>query len=380
MTTGEIPGMNPPAKLRALVVDDAAVMRRLVTEVLRRDPMIEVAGTAADGREALAQVEKLRPDFVTLDLEMPEMDGLETLRALRRSHPRLPVIMFSLATRRGALATLDALAGGASDYVTKPSASTGLEESLDRLERELLPKIHVHWRRAAAPGPAPAAMAAPGTGLPLRRRETGVATAIAGASRAPGLLCIATSTGGPNALVELFSHIREPLAVPVLVVQHMPPMFTTLLAERLDHGPGAVRWSEARHGETLRAGHAYLAPGGLHLAVAAGPGGLLLARLLETEPENSCRPSADVLFRSVAALATPALAVVMTGMGEDGLRGCELLAARGDTILVQDQAGSVVWGMPGAVARAGLASAELSLAALAEEIVHRCARPLAFHP
>lgn len=371
--------MNPPAKLRALVVDDAAVMRRLVTEVLRRDPQIEVAGTAVDGREALAQVEKLRPDFVTLDVEMPGMDGLETLRALRRAHPRLPVIMFSLATRRGALATLDALAGGASDYVTKPTASAGLAESLDLLERELLPKIHVHWRRAVSPGPAPAAAPTPEPGVRRPRGETGLAP---GASRGlvPRVLCIATSTGGPNALVELFSHIREPLAVPVLVVQHMPPMFTTLLAERLDHGSGPVRWSEARDGEALRAGHAYLAPGGRHLAVAAGPGGEPLARLLDTEPENSCRPAADVLFRSVAALGLPALAVVMTGMGEDGLRGCELLAARGDTILVQDQASSVVWGMPGAVARAGLARAELPPAALAEEIMQRCARSVAFHP
>lgn len=352
-------------KLRALIVDDATVMRRLVTEVLKSDPAIEVADTAPNGRIALQKLTQVNPDFVTLDVEMPELDGLATLREIRKTHPRLPVIMFSLLTQRGGVATLDALAAGASDYVTKPAGVTNLEESITRLRQELLPKIHAHFKTPAEPAlsrgvarPTPAAAAPAGA---ARR----------GDRRAFQILCIATSTGGPNALNVVFNALRQPLPVPVVIVQHMPPTFTALLAERLDKQPGALRCSEARDGEPLLPGRAYVAPGGLHLSVERAPAGHFSARLLDTPPEQSCRPAADVLFRSVAETGAHALAVVMTGMGEDGLRGCRHLSENGATILVQDEASSVVWGMPGAVARAGLAHAVLPLTNLAGEITRR---------
>jgi two-component system, chemotaxis family, protein-glutamate methylesterase/glutaminase len=354
-------------KLRALIVDDAAVMRRLVTEVLRKDPNIEVAGVASNGRIALEKLTQINPDFVTLDVEMPELDGLQTLREIRKTHPKLPVIMFSLLTQRGASSTLDALAAGASDYVTKPSTSTGIEESMTRLEQELLPKIRAHFRIPAPSVPEPAQPA-----RIVRARQPAVSP--------PGafdLLCIATSTGGPNALNAVFGALTTPLPVPVVIVQHMPPMFTGLLAERLDRLPGcAVRCAEAREGDVLLPSHAYIAPGGRHLAVARSPQGDFVARLLDTPPENSCRPAADVLFRSAADAGAQALAVVMTGMGEDGLRGCEHLAEKGATILAQDEPSSVVWGMPGAVVRAGLAQGVFPLAELPREITRRLRVPV----
>jgi two-component system, chemotaxis family, protein-glutamate methylesterase/glutaminase len=349
-------------KLRALIVDDATVMRRLLTEVLKRDPGIEVAGTAPNGRIALEKLTQINPDFITLDVEMPEMDGLETLREIRKTHPKLPVIMFSLLTQRGAAATLDALAAGANDYVTKPSSALGLEDSMARLEQELLPKIRAHFRQPATVVPVrPAVMASPKVRKPATR-----------GAKPFDLLCIATSTGGPNALNAVFGGLTTPLPVPVVIVQHMPPMFTGLLAERIDRLPGcAVRCSEALEGESLLPGHAYIAPGGRHLAVERHGDGHYRARLLDTPAENSCRPAADVLFRSVAEAGAQALALVMTGMGEDGLRGCEHLSEQGATILIQDEASSVIWGMPGAVARAGLAHTILPLGEIAGEITRR---------
>jgi two-component system, chemotaxis family, protein-glutamate methylesterase/glutaminase len=349
-------------RLRALIVDDGAVMRRLVAEVLRRDPRIEVVGTAPNGRIALEKLTQINPDFVTLDVEMPELDGLQTLREIRKTHPKLPVIMFSLLTQRGASATLDALAAGASDYVTKPSTSAGIEESITRLEQELLPKIRAHFREPAV-NPPDAVL--PTRNLRPKKPEHR-------SEKTFELLCIATSTGGPNALTSLFGSLTAPLAVPVVIVQHMPPTFTGLLAERLNRVPGcALRCTEAREGDVLLPGHAYIAPGGWHLAVGRRVQGDFVARLLDTPPENSCRPAADVLFRSVADTGAQALAVVMTGMGEDGVRGCDHLGEKGATILVQDEASSVVWGMPGAVVRAGLADSILPLDKLAGEITRR---------
>ncbi|AOS45614.1 Chemotaxis response regulator protein-glutamate methylesterase [Lacunisphaera limnophila] len=348
-------------KLRALVVDDAVVMRRLVATVLESDPAIEVAGSAANGRIALQKLTQVNPDFVTLDMEMPELDGLATLREIRRTHPRLPVIMLSLATRRGAVATLDALAAGASDYVTKPSDVANLEQSIALLQHDLLPRIHAHCR-IASPAPVPAtpghaASTRPGAACPH------------GPAGGAELLVIATSTGGPNALCKVFSGLTRPVPVPVAIVQHMPPLFTETLAHRLDTLSPHLRCKEAAEGDILQAGHAYLAPGGRHLALERLPAGDLVCRLLDTPPENSCRPAADVLFRSAAAVAGGhVLAVVMTGMGHDGLRGCEHIHEAGGSIILQDEASSIVWGMPGAVAHAGLTRCILPLGEIAPQI------------
>jgi two-component system chemotaxis response regulator CheB len=340
-------------KIRVLVVDDAVVFRRLVADELAADPALDVVGTAANGRIALAKLTQVNPDIVILDIEMPELDGLATLREIRKTHPKLPVIMFSALTERGAEATLDALALGASDYFTKPTDAGGLDGSLKIIREELIPEIKALCRRSEAPAvaatpPAPSATRA-------GRIE---------------LLAIATSTGGPSALADLFAGLPADLPVPVVIVQHMPPMFTRLLAERLS-AQSALRVEEGRSGGALLAGHAWIAPGDHHMVVARDVTG---ARVLihQGPPENSCRPAADVLFKSAAKAFGPSvLAVVMTGMGQDGLRGCEAIRAAGGQVIVQDEATSVVWGMPGAVARAGLAERTLPLALLAPEVVRR---------
>ena len=344
-------------KLRALVVDDATVMRRLLTEVIQRDPDLEVAATAPNGRVALQKITQVNPDFITLDVEMPELDGLQTLREIRRTHPKLPVIMLSLLTKKGASSTLDALAAGANDYVTKPGESTDIEASIARLSAELLPKIHALCPKAGN-------IISPVR--PLRLSSNG-----ASMNGPVDLVCIATSTGGPNALADLFQGIVAPIPVPVAIVQHMPPTFTQLLADRLNAIPGPLRCKEAREGDILSAGCAYLAPGGLHLSVSRGISGHFVAHLLETPPENSCRPAADVLFRSAAQTGANLLAVVMTGMGQDGLRGCQYIREGRGQILAQDEATSVVWGMPGSVAVAGLADAVLPLSSIGAELTRR---------
>jgi two-component system chemotaxis response regulator CheB len=343
------------AKIRVLVVDDAAVFRRAVAEELNADPAIEVVATAANGRVALTKLTEFTPDLVLLDVEMPELDGLEALRCIRRTHPKLPVIMFSAHTERGAAASLDALALGATDYFAKPAAG-GLDASLRVIRDELIPEIKALCGKgttSSQPPPAtrPAVQAA---------RQAGRVDVVA----------VAASTGGPNALADVFTGLPADLPVAVVVVQHMPAMFTKLLAERLSaHCPLTVR--EGESGAPLRAGEIRVAPGDFHMTVK-WDGGEVRTLLHQGPPEHSCRPAADVLFRSVAAAYGPnALAVVLTGMGQDGLRGCEAIRAAGGQVIAQDEATSVVWGMPGYVARAGLADRVAPLALIGPEIVRR---------
>lgn len=365
-----------PEPIRVLVVDDSVVVRRLVTRVLEEDPEIEVVGAAANGRIALAKIAQLSPDVVTLDIEMPEMDGLATLAELRPRWPRLPVIMFSTLTERGAEATLEALALGASDYVTKPTGLHNAADALAAVKADLLPRIKaLHGRRrlAALGGPAPARAApSPPAATPAVERPARPADARV------DLVTIGVSTGGPNALSELLPALPATFPVPIVIVQHMPPVFTRMLATRLD-SRCAVNVVEAEGGEVLEPGRVYIATGGRHLALARH--GTAVHTVANDEPPiHSCRPAVDVLFHSVAALYGPgALAVVLTGMGQDGLRGAEAILVAGGQILAQDEATSVVWGMPGFVARAGLADAVLPLDALAADIGRRVAlgRPLA---
>jgi two-component system chemotaxis response regulator CheB len=342
-------------KIRILVVDDAAVFRRAVADELSADPALEVVGTAADGRIALAKLPQVNPDLVILDVEMPELDGLATLREIRKTHPKLPVIMFSALTERGAEATLDALALGATDYFAKPAAAGGLDASLRVLREELIPEIKALCGRPRdheAPQFVPPPRPGPARPQPVE------------------VVAIATSTGGPNALAAVFAGLPADLPVPVVLVQHMPPLFTRLLAGRLS-AESRVTVEEGIPGGLLRPGHAWIAPGDYHMAVARdGPQARVLVH--QDPPENSCRPAADVLFRSVAKAFGPgALAVVLTGMGQDGLRGCEAVREAGGQVIAQDEATSVVWGMPGFVARAGLADRVLPLALIAPEIVRR---------
>jgi two-component system chemotaxis response regulator CheB len=339
-------------KIRILVVDDSVVVRRTVSDELSRDPMLEVVGTAANGKIALARIGQVNPDLVVLDVEMPEMDGLETLRELRKSYPKLPVIMFSSLTEFGAATTVEALALGASDYFAKPSNVGGLDASLQVIRNELIPSI-----KALCP-PAPV--------TPSIRKIT----PRVGTNGKIEIVVIGTSTGGPNALAELFKRFPATFPVPLLIVQHMPATFTKLLAERMS-SHSAIRVREAVPGDRLLPGLCWIAPGNYHLTVER-VGAEFRLQTNQDPPENSCRPAADVLFRSVAKLFGPStLGVVLTGMGQDGLRGCEAIREAGGQILVQDEESSVVWGMPGAVARAGLADRVLPLTSLADEITRR---------
>src|SRR5262249_51671228 len=346
-------------KIRVLIVDDSAVIRRVVTGELSTDPQIEVVGTAANGAIALAKMTQVNPDLVILDIEMPEMDGLETLRRLRAGFPRIPVIMFSALTEPGAPATLDALTLAPIDYFTKPGGASGLDESRRVIREELAPAIKEICKRPATTAGVPAVTRPAATDRPPRQPPGRV-----------DVVAFGVSTGGPNALAEGFRSLPIDLPVPILIAQHMPPTFTRLLAERLTPNT-PIPVQEARGGDSLVPGGACIATGNYHLTVVRdGPN--VKTRLNQDPPENSCRPAVDPLFRSVAEVyGRNCLAVVLTGMGQDGLRGCEAIREKGGQVVVQDEVTSIVWGMPGAVARAGLADQILPLAMIGSEIVRR---------
>ena len=358
------------SRIRVLVVDDSVVIRRLLSDVLSEDDRIEVVGTAANGKVALAKIPQLNPDLITLDVEMPVMDGLATLREVRKAYPRLPVIMFSTLTEKGARTTLDALELGASDYVAKPANVGSVTASMAAVRAQLVPKVVGLCTRFVPPAPPPpphgaaAGTAAAPTGPAPRRTQP------------PGrvdVLAIGSSTGGPDALSVVLSALPASLPVPVVVVQHMPPVFTRQFAERLD-SKCALKVVEATAGARLVPGQVLIAPGDYHMRVR-GAAHAVHATLDQGTPENYCRPAVDVLFRSVVEVyGGHVLGVVLTGMGADGARSSAQVVEAGGEVIVQDQATSVVWGMPGAVAAAGLASAQLPLREVAPAILARLAR------
>jgi two-component system, chemotaxis family, protein-glutamate methylesterase/glutaminase len=354
------------SKIRVLVVDDSVVIRRLVTQTLAEDPAIEVVGVAANGAIALQRIPQVNPDVVTLDIEMPEMDGLETLRRIRQQYKDLRIIMFSTLTQRGATATIDALMLGADDYVTKAANVGKVSESIAALRRELVPRINQFFLRNDAglqprrPHPAPAATVRPASRtVPAFRPHF-----------APKAVAIGVSTGGPTALSVIVPQIPATFDLPILVVQHMPPLFTRLLADRLQKQT-ALKVVEGRDGDEVRGGTIYVAPGDYHMRVRR-QGDQVVLSLDQAPPENSCRPAVDVLFRSVQEVYDGrVVSVVLTGMGQDGLRGVEGLKGAGARVIVQDEASSVVWGMPGAVARANLADAVVGLEDIVPEILRQ---------
>ncbi len=343
-------------KRRVMIIDDSVVARRAISNAIMATDDIEVAASAANGRIGLAKLERVKPDVVLLDVEMPEMDGLETLAAIRAEYPHLPVIMFSALTGRGAQITLEALALGANDYATKPTSAKGSME--DQLNVELFPKIRALCRAKGAPFSIDIEPAVARNKSVPRRNEP------------PEALVIGSSTGGPNALAEIVAGLPRLFPVPVLVVQHMPAIFTRLLAERLDRLT-EMSVTEARNGDTIQRGTMYIAPGDYHLAVVRRDGHVVAA-LNQGPQENSCRPAVDVLFRSAAEVyGARTLAVVLTGMGRDGLEGCRRLYDAGGQIICQDEASSVVWGMPGYVARANLADDVVALSGIGDQIIKR---------
>ncbi len=340
--------------VRILIVDDSVVFRKVLSDLLASDPEIVIAGTAGNGRQALARIPDIKPDVVTLDVDMPGMDGMEALVKIRKLYAKLPVIMFSALTERGATITLDALARGASDYVAKPSFRETPERSQERVRRELLQKIKdLCAEHAPRPLPKPASTLV--SVRPERRID---------------VIAIGTSTGGPGALAELIPQFSADLAVPIVIVQHMPALFTRLLAERLNTlAPLEVR--EGKEGQKLGRGQVWIAPGDQHMTVTRKGTDFLLG--LNRDPqENSCRPAVDVLFRSVAqTYGANVLAIVLTGMGSDGTQGAAVIREAGGEVIVQDEESSVVWGMPGSVVAASLADRIFPLSGIAPEVVRR---------
>ncbi len=353
-------------KIKVLVVDDAVVVRKIVTDTLGSDPEIDVIATAANGKIALQKIPLLKPDILTLDIEMPEMDGLETLAEARKLYKDLPIIMFSTLTERGGAKTLEALSLGATDYVTKPANVGSVSVAMQRIRDELIPKIKMFCSKKAG-------LEAPAAAIPKPITRTAAPVIKKPARPRPpnqkiDILAIGVSTGGPNALAEFFPTLPADLPVPVVVVQHMPPFFTKLLAERLS-SKSPLNIQEGKAGEKLEAGHAWIAPGDYHMVLEKKADGVYLKTNQEPQ-ENSCRPAVDPLFRSVSDIYGPrVLSVIFTGMGQDGMKGCEQIKEKGGYVIVQDEETSVVWGMPGFVARAGLADEILPLNQIGPKIV-----------
>ena len=352
--------MTGPARI--LLVDDSVVVRGLLSRTIDAEPDLEVLSTAPNGRIGVEKVRSLEPDLVVLDIEMPEMNGLEALQEIRKSHPDLPVIMFSTLTGDGASVTVEALAKGASDYATKPTNTGNVMEAMSHVEAELISKIRtlVSARRPRRT-PAP----------PVQRTTTRTGNA-AGITA----VVVGSSTGGPVALEEMLSRMQTALPVPMFIVQHMPETFTRALAERLDRKT-VHHVVEGEHGMTVEPGTVYIAPGGKQMSLRSF-GAHVTVKITDDPPVNSCKPSVEPLFDSAAEIyGRSTLAVMLTGMGSDGTDGTRRLADLGCDVFAQDEATSVVWGMPGSVVDNGLATRVLPIDQIGPEIAARVAgRPV----
>lgn len=349
--------------LRALVVDDTTLYRKVLSDLLSEIPGVEVVGTAPNGKIALAKIPQLRPDILTLDFEMPEMNGLETLQQLKTQAPQVGAIMISSHTSQGAKITMDALELGAFDFVAKPEAGS-MAESIESLRSRLKPIIQAYLirkvRRIPGASPRVTPMVTPRVSPPLVR-----STAIDGRI---DLVAIGISTGGPNALAHVIPQLPSNLGVPIVIVQHMPPIFTAALAESLTK-KSQIKVVEAQHGQVLEPNVAYIAPGGKQMGIAA-QGTNYTVVITDDPPENHCKPSVDYLFRALASThKNRVLSIIMTGMGADGTRGLKLLKAQGAKVLAQDEASCVVFGMPMEAIKAGVVDTVLPLDNIAPEII-----------
>jgi two-component system, chemotaxis family, protein-glutamate methylesterase/glutaminase len=357
--------------IRVMVVDDAIVVRRLLTRWIGAEPDMMVAACLCTGREAVEQIQEASPDVVVLDIDMPELDGISALPLLLKKKHDLVVIMASTLTRRGAEVSLRALSLGATDYVPKPETAPDASTTAT-FRRELIEKIRTLGRRGRLLGRQWQTSASAGRSAALKREGAPARTESFSlrpfARSLPQALMIGSSTGGPQALTTLFASIGDVIArAPILITQHMPPTFTTVMAEHLSRVCGR-RVREAEQGEAITAGGVYVAPGGRHMRVVRGRAGLTIA-LGDDPPINFCRPAVDPLLSSAAqAWGAGSLALVLTGMGSDGTRGAVDIAAAGGSVIAQDEATSVVWGMPRSVAQAGLCSAVLPLGQIAAKV------------
>lgn len=350
------------APVRVLLVDDSAVVRGLLRRWLEGERDIEIAGMACDGEAGVVEAQRLQPDVIILDIEMPKLDGLSALPRLRKVSPGSKIIMASTLSRRGAEVTIKALSLGATDYLPKPEA--GQLGAAAAYRRELTDKIRALGGASSqfSSAPQPRAATPPRPAAPaVTRPQT---------YKQPKLIVVASSTGGPQALQQVIPPLAAGTNLPILIVQHMPATFTTILAEHLDQNVRQM-CAEAEDGEPIMQDRIYIAPGGFHLKVAtAGAGRTPVCRVDQTPPVNFCRPAADPLFQTASETFSGAvLGVVLTGMGHDGRDGSEHIVKAGGRIIAQDKTSSVVWGMPGAVANAGLADQVLPLADIAPAVL-----------
>jgi len=340
-----------------MVVDDSVVIRKLLKTVIDREADMEVTSVAANGSIALRKIDQCPPDLITMDLDMPELDGLQTVRAIREQKLDIRVIMVSAATDQGAEQTLDCLNAGADDFILKPKHAETFEDSIRLIRTALIPKI-----RALRPK-------APDITVHVRDASNQVVVdRITTGRTAISAIVVGSSTGGPAALDEFFQNLGGNLGVPVFVVQHMPPEFTANLAKRLNE-KHPLTFVEGIDGTLVEDDHVYIAPGGVHMELQRKPGGIVVVKNTKGPLENYCRPAVDVLFRSaVSCYGDELLGVVLTGMGRDGAAGARHITAVGGSVYVQDRESSVVWGMPGAVVEIGVQRDILPVAKIAVQI------------
>ncbi len=361
-------------EVRVMLCDDSAVMRRLIRTAIHSESSMTVVSEAVDGQDALDQLKQAAPDIIVMDIEMPVMDGVQAVQAIRRTDRQIPIVMFSSLTSRGAQASFDAIAAGASDFAAKPTGAGLIDQAMDSLKRDLLPKLKF-WatRRRIQTGfgdRADPVKSATNSAVATATKSAVPATPPARSIPAHPLkiIAIGASTGGPQALTNVVTGLPRELPIPIVIAQHMPPVFTGLLAERLGDQTGHCV-SEAQDGDRLTPARILIAPGDHHMIVSRdGPN--FIVKLHRGPRVNSCRPAVDPLFASVAQLyGKHALGVILTGMGQDGLRGAQQLGGAGAAIYAQDQATSVVWGMPGEVVKHGVADRVLPLDRMAPEII-----------
>lgn len=346
--------------IRVMIVDDSAVVRGLIARQLENDPGVVIVARAANGRAALMELDRTPVDVIVLDLEMPVMDGMTALPLLIARQPDARVIIASTLTTRNARIGLQALQAGASDYLSKPDGGSLL--NAEAFNRDLLAKVRALGARRAMDLPASVDTIATRPSAAVQTWRTA----------RPEVIVIGGSTGAPPALMQVLQALRDGPSQPILIAQHMPPIFTAMLAEQLERA-GSRPCAEAIDGEPVRAGQAYVAPGGWHMTVAREAGSVII-RLNQDPPEHFCRPAVDPLLRSVAEVyGQGAVAVVLTGMGSDGALGCQALAAAGGRFTVQDEATSAVWGMPGAAARTGQCEAILPISQIGPWLRGACA-------
>ncbi len=372
--------------IRVLIADDSSIMRRMIAQSLNSHTDFGSIYSAKDGAEAIAFFKSQKPDVILLDVEMPKVSGLDTLKSIRELDKKIPVIMFGMNSPGSVAERNAAIEAGATDYVNKPANAGHINSVLDYLQKQVVSRL-LEWGNRSMQCNHPKVSdlqvdlerSLPANADYVKRIQVDALTSAATATTKKlnetfSVVAIGASTGGPNALAELICQLPANIGVPILIVQHMPPLFTQLLAERLDQR-SALKVQEGFDDAVLKPGEVWIAPGDEHMTVVRHENNVVL-KTDKNPPENASRPAINVLFRSLAKVyGSHCLAVILTGMGRDGTAGCRALKESGAEILVQNEASSVVWGMPGSVVASGLADSVLNLQNIAQTIVRRTIGP-----